>query len=432
VDYHPLEKLQLSASRLARLSREAFWIALGQVAAAAGLVVGVRVLTAVLPPAAYGHLALGMTAVVLAQQTIISPLGGAALRFFAAARDAGETPAFLRDLVSLLRSASLILLALALIAVVAIAGTGHLTWVALAITAVVFALLSGYSATLDGLQNALRQRAIVAWHNGVAPWLRFGLAFVAVRAFGQSGASAMAGYATGAALVFASQLWFFRGHARQAGVAGQRPWRARLLRYAWPFAVWGLFAWAQMASDRWALQAFAGAEDVGLYAVLYQLGYYPLALLSGWVSQLAAPVMFSRAGVGTDPARLRDSARVAKFLVATTLALTVVAAAAIVPMHQWLFSFLVAAEYRSVSWLLPWMVFSGGLFASGQVAALTVLSGADSRPLLGPKVVTSLIGAILNVVGAYAFGLPGVVAANLVFSATFLTWMLLIGSGARS
>src|SRR5438874_2297495 len=52
--------------------------------------------------------------------------------------------------------------------------------------------------------------------------------------------------------------------------------------YAWPFAAWGIFTWMQTASDRWALQG-RGTSEVGFYAALYQLGYYPMTLLSGFL-----------------------------------------------------------------------------------------------------------------------------------------------------
>ena len=58
-------------ARFRRLSIEGSWIVIGQGAAVAGSLVGVRLMTGLLAPAAYGELALGMTAATLVNQAIL-------------------------------------------------------------------------------------------------------------------------------------------------------------------------------------------------------------------------------------------------------------------------------------------------------------------------------------------------------------------------
>src|SRR5438445_2570781 len=107
----------------------------------------------------------------------------------------------------------------------------------------------------------------------------------------------------------------------------------------------------QTASDRWALQG-RGTSEVGFYAALYQLGYYPMTLLSGFLVQLVSPVLFSRAGDGTDPARMAQSYRLNVLIFQGSLALTALAAVVALLFHQQIFSLSVAREYRRVSPLL--------------------------------------------------------------------------------
>ena len=52
-----------------------------QAAAVAGALIGVRVLTGILPPAQYGELALGLTIATLVNQVIMAPLTGGFFRF---------------------------------------------------------------------------------------------------------------------------------------------------------------------------------------------------------------------------------------------------------------------------------------------------------------------------------------------------------------
>src|SRR3954468_5427606 len=68
---------------LGRLTGELLAVTVGQAVTAIGGLVGVRLLTRALAPAAYGELALAMTMVTGAQQTLLIPIYSSALRFFA-------------------------------------------------------------------------------------------------------------------------------------------------------------------------------------------------------------------------------------------------------------------------------------------------------------------------------------------------------------
>jgi O-antigen/teichoic acid export membrane protein len=201
-------------------------------------------------------------------------------------------------------------------------------------------------------------------------------------------------------------------------------WSKKLYDYAWPFATWGLFTWAQMASDRWALQAFASSSAVGRYAVLYQLGYYPITILAGLWSQLIAPIFFGWAGDASDPARVRQVHRINSWMTLSAIVLAVVAAIVAYFVHERVFAWLAAPEYRGVSQLLPITVLSGGLFTAGQNAVLSVLTQTRTHTLIPLKTGVALLAVLLNFMGAIWLGISGVVWAGLVTSSTYLLWAL--------
>jgi len=427
------EEVRQIWARLLKAGPELAWVAVGQGTAVLGSLLGVRLLTGVLPPGPYGELALGLTAAMLAQQTLLSPLSGASLRFFAAAVESGRQTAFFRAMAGLMARATAVLAAGAALLVVSLAATGRSKWAALAALALLFALLLGYCSALDGFQNAARHRRVVAWHDGIAPWLRFFAAVAFVRILGPASWAAMLGYAAATSLVLASQSAFFASHVRSRGAVGApaagpevREWTGRIKAYAWPFMTWGVFSWAQLAAARWALETFATTREVGLYAVLYQLGYFPMSLVSGLLSQLVSPVIFERAGDGSDPARVRDARRFVQGLVLAVLILSGLAAVVALLLHGWVFSLLVDVRYREVSPLLPWMVLSGGLFAAGQTSTLSVLSGSSARALVAPKIVTAVVGVGLAFGGAAKGALPGVVFAGLAASFVYCVWTLIL------
>src|SRR5439155_11689793 len=120
-----------------------------------------------------GELALGMTVAALTQQVVLGPVSGALLRFFAPAAEAGQLNAYLKGARHLLIGATFLLLGLGTLLGLALWRNGQVKWLGLMTAAFSFSLFSGYNSAMDGVQNAARQRAVVAWHQGLGQWLRF-------------------------------------------------------------------------------------------------------------------------------------------------------------------------------------------------------------------------------------------------------------------
>lgn len=419
-------------SSLRGLGSEFFWVGLGQGVAALGGVVGVRLLTAYLNPRSYGELALAMTIVLFSQQLILGPLGQAFMRYFAPSQQAKDVNSFLRATSDLIMQATGVILVLAFLAVVGLWAFGQSRWVWIVALASLLSLLTGYNSGLDGIQNAARHRIVVAWHQGIGQWLRFAMAVFLIAIMGPSSTPALLGYSLGAALVLTSELVFLNKLLlRDLPRTGNNDHEVKdcmqqMRRYAWPFAGWGLFTWAQLASDRWALQAFASTGVVGLFAALFQVGYNPIFLLSGLIMQLVAPILFSWAGDASDATRLDRAYRLNYMLLLGAVGITILGTTLAFILHRQIFRLLVAPQYRQVSWLLPFMVLASGLFASGQIACVPFMITGDTQRLLAPKIGTAGLCVLLNFVGAYGFGLTGVVLANATFSMVYLIWVSIL------
>jgi O-antigen/teichoic acid export membrane protein len=288
---------------------EASWVLGGQGAAAIGGIIGVPLLAHFLRPEDYGQLALGGTLAALVQQVSLGPLGAAGQRFYASSVEANALAEYLRAAARVVTTSVAIV---AVVGVLVISVLENSRWhgsAMLAAWSVVFALLSGISSVFDGLQSAARQRAIVAWHQGLGVWLRFGIAAMLVRWFSGAGV-AMLGFAIAMGLTLVSQAVFLRGAILSSPAyrpvldrAIERDMRRKMWIYARPFSTWGVFTWSQIASDRWALESFSTTRVVGVYQALYQLGYYPISMASAFLNQLVQPILFSRAGIGTDERR---------------------------------------------------------------------------------------------------------------------------------
>jgi len=390
-----------------------------------GSLASVRLLTELLTPAAYGELALGMTIATLVSQLIIGPLGGGITRFYAPAIEYGDLAGYLNAARKLVLFATGIIVLITIFVAVGLIVTGHSKWTGIAEIAFLFALLNGYNAILSGIQSAARQRAIVALHQGVEPWLRLFVAAGLLLWLGETSTVAMLGYAIATLLVLGSQVLFFRKIISiNIPISIRKNWQGDIWKFSWPLGFWGIFTCMQLASDRWSLQFFSSTGEVGSYAVLYQLGYYPISLLTGMAMQFLLPILYQRAGDASNSIRNADTNKLSWQLTWLSLGLTGVAFFVAIMLHHQIFQILVAKEYRTISYLLPWMVFAGGVFASGQTLATNLQAQMKTREMIGAKIITAVLGITLNFAGAYWYGITGVVCAGVVYSMLYFFWMV--------
>jgi O-antigen/teichoic acid export membrane protein len=429
-------KIFLRSERFRRLSKEGFWIILGQTAVVVGTLVGVRLLTGLMDPETYGELALGMTIATLVNQVMIGPISNGITRFYAPSQEQGDIGSYLNAVRRLVLLATCVIIMMILFVVVGLLIIGQTKWIAIATASFIFAIFSGYNLILNGIQNAARQRSIVALHQGMESWLRYLVAVGLMLWLGATSSVTMIGYAIAAILVLGSQYLFFSRIVPTGVIEADkvRNWQIQIWKYSWPFTSWGIFYWAQSASDRWALKFFSTTQDVGLYAVLFQLGYYPVSIATGMAVQLLAPIFYQRSGDGRDRRRNTEVSKLSWHLTEFSIGVTFIAFIVAFLFHTQIFRILVAREYLSISYLLPWMFLAGGLFAAGQTISLDLMSQLKTNKMTMAKITTALLGVLLNCIGAYWYGIKGIVIASIFFSVLYFVWiaMLSIRIAAKS
>ena len=418
----------LHSERFRRLSKEAFWIIFGQIMAVVGSLIGVRLITGLLSPNEYGDLALGMTLAVLINQTIFGPLNNGVTRFYAPSFEQGDLSGYLKATYRLVFRATGIIILILLLTIATMFITKRNEWIYIATASIIFATLSGYNSIISGIQNAARQRSIVALHQGIDSWVRFLVAAGLLMWLGASSSIAMVGYAIGGALVLISQYLFFRKIIITQLIVEEkgRNWQEKIWKFSWPFATYGIFTWSQLASDRWALQLFSSTNDVGLYSVLYQLGYYPMLMATGMVSQFLAPIFYQRAGDATDSARIANVSNLIWRFAGFSLALTIIAFLIALFVHTNIFYIFTNNKYATVSHLLPWMLLSGGIFATGQILTSNLMIHLKTQTMMVVKITTAMFGIVFNFVGAYLYGITGIVIASILFSLSYFLWMTVL------
>jgi O-antigen/teichoic acid export membrane protein len=425
----------IRSERFRRLFKEGLWIVLGQVMVVLGSLLGVRVLTELLTPAAYGELALGMTLATLINQTLLGPLSGGLTRFYSPAVEQGDFPGYWSAACKMNFYATGVIVLISALAVLALSVSGLNGWLGITTAAFVFAILSGNNASLSGIQSAARQLAVVAMHQGADPLLRLVIAACLITWLGASSSVAMYGYVIASALLLGSQYYFFRKIVvKRANTSSkERNWQDEIWNFSWPIGIFGIFTWMQLVSDRWALQYFSSTGEVGKYAALYQLGYYPVALITGMAMQFLVPILYQRSGDANDSKRNANVNKLSWQLTWVTLGLTSGVFLGAFLLHVQIFRILVAKEYGSVSYLLPWMILGGGVFASGQALASNLQAQMKTREMIVAKITTAIVGMTLNFAGAYWYGIAGIVSAGVLFSMMYFAWMaVLVNKGSET
>ena len=419
-----------NSSRICRLAKESSWIIAGQVMTVLGALVLVRVLTEYLDPTEYGQLAIGLSIGGLVNQVVMGGLSNGICRYYSIAREKRDFYNYFDTCTRLLSYATVASLLVATLGISALVLADLKHWIALILIVFSYSIFAGHISVLSGIQNTARQRSVVAIHGAVDAWLKLGLSAGFILWLGNSAVSVLLGYLFSAVLITVSHLFFLNRLVSKQVLpnlgAAQQNWISKIWVFSWPFSVFGLFTWLQQASDRWALQSFATPTDVGQYAVVYQLGFAPIGLLLGFIQSLATPILYQRAGDTSEVVRTTDVHRLLWRIAAGGLMLTAIFFVTSWLLHEWLFSWLVSERYRDVSIYFPWVIMAGGLFSIGQILSLKIMSELRSRDLLYVKVGSAVIGIFTNILGAWIFGVAGIVISLLLFSTIFFTWMFIL------
>ena len=418
----------IDIDRVRRLAKESSWIFIGQIVSVAGSLVLVRVLTKHLDPAQYGQLALALTLGTLIGQVAFSGSMPGIMRYYSIAAEQGEASNYLLATRRMMGYGTIVALGLSVLLLIGLPLFGKAHMLSLTCLTIIFTLLGSYNSTQSMIQNAARQRQVVVLHGSLDAWMRVLFAMGLLTWLGNSAKVVVVAYIVSLLLVLASQAFFIRRLIPMQAdcVDKTNTWGAQIWQYSKPFVLFNAFTWMQASSDRWALETFTTTQDVGLYAVLIQLGYTPITMVAGLMTNLIGPILFQRSGNATDPSRNVGVHKRAWQITAIALFSTLLGCIIAYLYHDRIFHLLVAAKYHSVSYLLPWMILAGGLFSAGQVLGLKLMSDLNTQALIWPKIVTSLLGALLSFTGAYFGGLTGVVCGAVIFSVLQLLWLGLL------
>jgi O-antigen/teichoic acid export membrane protein len=422
--------------RIWKLRHEMSWIVIGQFLGFVGGFIGIKVLTNIMGTKGYGQLALGLTIAGLFTMYVYGPIANVVARFFVVYRERGQLGVYF----SVLKKCHvLLLIALSLLAFAA-SGVAWIVlgteWALIILLSSLYGVASGINASYLSLQSAIRQRKIVALHQGADVWLRIGLSIILLLVFSSSGYFSLLGYLLGTLMVTISQGVFalrnreirdnWRGYVFKA--PEEKESIKEFSGYAASFVIFSGFAAISMYADRWVLQGVFGENSVGIYAAIYQIAASPVSIYFAIINQLIVPIVFERAGAMTTVAQSESSARLVDLAVlisgGVVVIITIVAYFFSKPLVR-LLTAKAYADHHGVLWLI---VLGLSVFNIAQL--FTVKGLYCNRPgiYFWPKAVQAGTMLIFAFLMAGKYGITGVACALGISSVLYLMAVLFVNA----
>ncbi|WP_028323451.1 lipopolysaccharide biosynthesis protein [Desulfatirhabdium butyrativorans] len=413
-------------NRANRYSSEMGWVVFGQAGLAAGYVLAIKLISAVLDVEEFGRFSLGLTLINLVQLTLFTPLAQGLMRYWSVSVQQGNMAAFQgvsgKWMLRLVFGS--ILGAIALMAgAMALHQDG---WVIVIGLSILSGALGGCVNGDVFVMNADRSRKAAAWFNVFFACLRPGLGFALAIGFWKRAEAVLLGYFLVSLVMAPVSRGFLRGWMAKSAEKPAEPEPAhqnlsnQIFAFSWPFLPLGIFSWIQQSSDRWALQAMFGAEAVGRFAVVSQMAFYPMVFLSGILQLFFMPIAYGKAQA--HPGARGAAFPVLIWLVGAFLLLALVVVGFLGLFQEELVVLVSRSAYTGYHVYLVGMGVAWALYYLGVVLSGFGLVAERSRVYLPAGFASAIVAAVGCFLGAFLLGPRGVVAALWISGGMYAAW----------
>lgn len=277
-----------------KLISDGLWVAGGQLFAALGVLVGVRLQTGVIPPEVYGEVILYTGLTTLALTIICVPYCRGAMLFLGEAASYGLQErlfGFVRKTIAKYLGITIVFALAGRAAYTAV--TGESLWAIITLAALLV-IEAARSVEMAFLNASRQQRRYAIWII-LEAWSRPISAVLAVTFLEAKVEVILAGYLVASTTIFALfNKWPSASDAKYCGNEADRikDLSERVAKYSLPLMPQGLVGWLSALSDRYMLAAIVGLHEAGIYSAIYGLISRPF-LMAQSVSELTIqPIYF--------------------------------------------------------------------------------------------------------------------------------------------
>jgi O-antigen/teichoic acid export membrane protein len=428
-----------------RFLSEGAWVAAGQIMSALGTLVGLRLLTGLLPPHVFGEVVLLSGIVLLANGLAATPMMQGVLRFYPEAARTNN--------VGILRTVTRSYLIRSTLLTSAICLGGFLLYSAvvpvnrwLGVLIVMLLIVDvARQLELTMLNAARRQRATATWIV-LDAWARPTAALAMIAMAGATAVATMVGYVTASGLLLAWLIYRRQGEnggesgsARPGSAANptggvevensgarvpepHEPLSKSLMRYSLPLLPLGVIGWLTGQADRFILGGMIGVEEAGLYAALYGVVSRPFLMAGGMLEAWMRPIYYETVVTR----EVEQEKRVLQMWMSAIVCAAIAGVGIFLFWYAEIARILLAEPYRANAGLMPWIAAGYGLLLVAQVYGRVCYAHSDTRAVLFSETIGCIVALVTTVYAVSRFGLAGAAfAVPVYFSAQLAVAMIL-------
>ncbi len=436
----PIKKQQKTSTPKSSFSLQGFlgdgaWVVANQVLSALAAIIGVRLLTELLPPQIYGQILLLLGLVGLGQLLSCSPLLQAVFRFYPeVSQDTGLTR--LRGLAGRM----LFYPTLGMMLVLLVGGLFYHkeSYTSFVLLAIIFPVEIVQSFEQNLLSAARRQRAVAIWQIALA-WGKPLLAIAMIWTYEPSTSSVLLGYliASVAILLLLYVLPFsFEGkHTNQVkSPLGPVPrvqefsqhLQKQMMAYAMPLIPLGIVGWVHALGDRYLLGGLVGLKQAGMYIAAYGLIQKPYMMSEGVFQQTLLPA-YNQAISQANRKQERRIFRMWLFLLTATVTL---GCFCVYFLREWVVRLCLAEAYWSTTRLMPWLALGFAFLSIAHVFEWRLYSLKRTRLVLLGQTIAAISSIAIAVPLIQTWTLMGAAIACPLYYAVYLIIMVILSQQA--
>lgn len=391
-----------------RLLHKGIWVGLGQIIAAIGQLVGIRLITEFFSPEIFGESILLIGVVSLITTTFFNPLMQALLRFYPEAIKSKSLNAFRGEINSFHKRKLFLafLLAVFLGAVYVLLLNGHVISV-LTLMGLVFidSIRMKEFAYYNAAQN---HKSYSIWVLSEA-WLRPLLAILMYFIFGEKIESMLAGYLAGSIIIAVIMIRALNKTGTEKNSGGYIS--VDIKTYIRPLAPLGIVGWINGIADRYIIGWLLSMAHVGIYSAVYGLTAKPMLMMSNVIETIIRPMYYE--SIANDRKNNQRKYLIVWMGLTSTISISILLF--IILWHEEIVSLLLAEQYRNGSYLMPWIAAGYVLLSHSHIFARVCYAKNNTKWVLYIESISAVAGIGVSIPFIYFWGIMGAAIAVPIY-----------------
>lgn len=393
---------------------DSLWAITAQVLSAAGMVLGVRIITEYVSPNVFGTVSLLMGIVALGSGVFSGPVLQAMLRMYPDMQRQSLLPLLMTEIRRLLVASNGLLITVGGAAALIFWLLSEVDFVVLLVLGGLVVLEAMRGLVLTVLSAEIKTNAYALVASGDV-WARQTLAVLLVIVFGASVTSVIGGYLVGALSLSVCCAIVFRGmFGRSDGQSEpeqEKQLHREIVEFSLPLMPIALAAWVSGLGDRYIIGGLLGIDAAGIYAAAYALMSRPFLMISAALELALRQPYYHAMSVRDDHAQ----ARVMYTWVVSTLVVSVLCLVPVVFWAEEIADLLLGEKFKGGASLMPWIAAGYCLLALSNPFERRAYAYKKTVNVLKIQVGGAIASVLVATIGTYYYGLVGAAWAVPVY-----------------